>query len=152
MNNWACVDCCGVSSWHRPVGGEASVRSEWMSSTASVSSIYGDNSKHLDLYVKKKKDEYRCFYFYRCTPPGQRHPSCRGRGPVLTVRLSSQSGIAKAWIAALVQGSENPPLPPPVPASKETRDLSRQNDLTATAAHFCISTSVQTAQLVEGLC
>lgn len=37
------VYLCGwaVSWWNKPVGAGASMRSEWMSSTASVSSIYG---------------------------------------------------------------------------------------------------------------
>lgn len=94
-----------------------------MSSTASVSSIYGNDRKWLHLSTEIVA--YKYVHFSRYTPPGQTHPSCHGRGPVLTVRLSFLSGSGKVWIVASAQESENPPLPLSAPASKGTRGLSR---------------------------
>ena len=51
--DWACggkyFDFCGVNGWHTPDGGLASVRREWMSSTASVSSIYVNDRKQQEI-------------------------------------------------------------------------------------------------------
>jgi len=141
--------CCEVVRWRIPVGVGASVRREWMSSTASVSSIYGDDSKWLHLSMVT----YTCILFYRNTPPGQRHPSCRGRGPVLTLHLSFLSGIGKVWIVASAQESENPPLPLSAPASKGTQIPSgRDVKVNTTAAAHLHLTSAKTVQVVESLC
>lgn len=101
---------------NKPVGGEASVRREWMSSTASVSSIYGNDCKWLCLFMEILA--YKRTYFHRYTPPARRHPSCHGRGPVLTLRLSFPSGSGTVWIVASAQESESPQAPLSAPASK----------------------------------
>lgn len=115
-----------------------------MSSTASVSSIYGNECRWLHFSVETVAYKcIKCMYFYRYTPPGRRHPSCHGRGPVLTARLSFPSGSGKVWIVASAQESENPPLPPSSPASKrDARDeragcQSERHSRTTSASHIC---------------
>lgn len=133
--------------WSIPVGIVASVRREWMSSTASVSSIFWNDIKWLHLSAETVA--YKCFYLYRYTPPGQRHPSFHVRGPVLTLRLSFPSVSGKVWNVALAQESESPPLPLSAPASQKKKKDTRPeqtgcqskhlNTTAAAAANICIS-------------
>ena len=136
--------------WSIPAGIVASVRREWMSSTASVSSIYWNDIKWLHLSAETVT--YKCFYLYSYTPPGRRHPSFHVRGPVLTLRLSFPSVSGKVWNVALAQESESPPLPLSAPASqrkKKKKDTKAEQTgceskhlnttAAAAAANICIS-------------
>lgn len=143
-----CVQCimihCNwtrVSVQHVPVGGGASIRREWISSTASVSSIYRSDQTLSPFKLAFTTGVY-WFDLYRYTPPGRRHPFCRGTDPVLIARLSFPSGSEKVWIDALAQGLESPPLPLQAPASKtdaasEQTGRQRENQNTA-EDHICI--------------
>lgn len=143
-----CVQCitihCNwtrVSVQHVPVGGGASIRREWISSTASVSSIYRSDQTLSPFKLAFTTGMY-WFDLYRYTPPGRRHPFCRGTDPVLIARLSFPSGSEKVWIDALAQGLESPPLPLQAPASKTdaaSEQTGHQRDNQNTAEdHICI--------------
>lgn len=87
---------CGwaVSWWNKPVGAGASMRSEWMSSTASVSSIYGRDANGKTTIV----------IIYYCCIPIDKH--LQDKGIFLSMgEVQFWHFIRAFWVGAEKSGS-----------------------------------------------